>query len=60
MDEYEALTGVEPVDLDALEREFDIMVERMQAPEQKTATDALFGMSGAELGRAAADVGEER
>ena len=60
MDEYEALTGVEPVDLDALEREFDIMVARMQAPEQKTATDTLFRMSGAELGRAAADVGEER
>jgi hypothetical protein len=32
----------------------------MQAPEQKTATDALFRMSGAELGRAAGDVGEER
>jgi prevent-host-death family protein len=60
MEEYEALTGVEPVDLAALEREFDGLVARMQSPEQEAATDALFRMSGAELGRAAADVGEER
>jgi antitoxin Phd len=60
MQEYETLTGVEPVDLDTLEREFDSLVARMQAPEQQAATEALFRMSGAELGRAAADVGEER
>ena len=30
MQEYEALAGVEPVDLDTLEREFDSLVARMQ------------------------------
>jgi len=59
MQEYDALTGVEPIDLDALEREFDSLVARMQSPGQQSATEALFRMSGADLGQAAADVPEE-
>ena len=52
MKEYEALIGEEPVDLKALERDFDTMVARMQSAEHRTATEALFRMSGADLGRA--------
>jgi len=60
MQEYEALAGVEPVDLDALEREFDGLVARMESPEQHAATEALFRMTGAELGRAALRAREDR
>jgi prevent-host-death family protein len=60
MQEYEALTGVEAIDLDALEREFEGLVARMQSSEQQVATEALFRMSGGELGRLAADVHAER
>ena len=51
--EYEALTGVEPVDLKALEGEFDDMVARMHTATQREAVDALFGSSPANLGKAA-------
>lgn len=55
MQAYEALVGAEPVDLTALEREFDELVARMQTPEHEAGSDALFAMSGRELGQAAAD-----
>lgn len=53
VDEYDELTGEEKVDLDALEREFDELVERMQSPGQRAVADAFFEMSGEELGEAA-------
>lgn len=53
IEEYESLTGREPVDLQALEREFDEMLERMQRPAHRRAVDRLFSMTGAELGEAA-------
>jgi prevent-host-death family protein len=60
MEEYEALIGQEPVDLGALEREFESMVAQMQSPGQRAATDALFGMSGLDLGKAAARIRERK
>lgn len=60
MQEYEALTGQEPVDLGALEREFQSMVAHMQSPEQRAATDAVFGMTGPDLGKAAARIRESK
>lgn len=60
MQEYEALTGQEPVDLGALEREFESMVAHMRSPEQRAATDALFGMSGPDPGKAAARIRENK
>jgi prevent-host-death family protein len=53
IEEYEALTGREPVDLQRLEREFDAMLLRMQRPEHGHAVDQLFAMTGSELGKAA-------
>jgi prevent-host-death family protein len=53
VDEYQELVGVEGVDLESLEREFDELVERMQSPGQRPAVAALFGMAGPELGQAA-------
>ena len=53
IEEYEALTGREPVDLQALEREFDTMLLRMQRPEHGRAVDQLFAMTGSQLGKAA-------
>ena len=58
LQEYEALIGQEPIDLDALEREFESMVAHMQSSVQRTATDALFGMSGTDLGKSAARIRE--
>jgi antitoxin Phd len=55
IEEYEALTGREPVDLQALEREFDTMLLRMQRPEHGRAVDQLFAMTGSQLGKAAHD-----
>ncbi len=53
VDAYRELTGEPPVDLEGLEREFDEAVRGMQTPEQASAVDALFRMSGEELGEAA-------
>jgi len=54
MQQYEALIGHEPIDLAGLEREFESMVARMQSAAQRSATDALFSASGADLAKAAA------
>ena len=51
--EYESLIGHESVDLQALDREFDEMLEQMQRPEHRSAVDRLFSMTGQELGKAA-------
>jgi prevent-host-death family protein len=55
MAEYEALVGEDPVDLEALEREFDALVERMQTESHRAGVDALFGMSSEALGESAVD-----
>ena len=56
IEEYEALAGKESVDLLALEREFDLLFEKMQRPAQRQAVDRLFQMGAGELGRAALSV----
>ena len=53
VEEYEELIGEDGVDLEALEREFDELVERMQRPGQRPAVAALFEMPGQALGEAA-------
>lgn len=57
MEAYAALVGEAPVDLDALEREFDQLVARMQTEEQKAGVDALFEMTSEDLGKAAGERG---
>jgi len=52
MAEYEALVGVEPVNLAALEQEFDELFERMQVPGQKAGADKLFEMGSKGIGEA--------
>jgi hypothetical protein len=50
---YDSLLPEEEVDLSALERELDRRVARMQTPEHREAVEALFRMSGDEVGEAA-------
>ena len=45
----------EPDNLAALERRMAVLISQMQTPEQKRGVDALFGMTGAELSRAASE-----
>jgi hypothetical protein len=47
------MTGETEVDLDALEAEFDELLEAMQKPRARAATRALFRASSAAVGRAA-------
>lgn len=60
MEEYARLIGEAPVDLQALQQEFDAMLEGMQRPEHRRAVDALFSMSGTDLGRTAAGSASKR
>jgi prevent-host-death family protein len=52
-EEYAAMAGETEIDLDALEAEFDALLEAMQKPKARAATDALFRASPVALGRAA-------
>ena len=53
VDRFEALTREERPDLDALTREFDRMMERMQSPEAAEGYNALFSTSSIRRGEAA-------
>jgi antitoxin Phd len=53
MDAYADLVAEEAVDLDALEQDFEDMVERMQSPEHSAAVDRLFALTPEQLGEAA-------
>jgi antitoxin Phd len=57
-EEYDTLRAEEEVDLSTLEREFDQLVARMQTPKHRGAVEALFRLSGEELGKAAVIAGE--
>jgi len=52
-EEYRELASEDTPDLEALSHEFDELLERMQAPAARTATEALFSASPAELSEAA-------
>jgi len=52
-EEYRELTHEDSPDLEALSHEFDELLERMQAPAARTASDALFDASPADLAEAA-------
>lgn len=49
------ITGDEPVDLESLEQEFQMLLARMQTGEHSEAVDALFDMPTEELGQAAVE-----
>ena len=51
--EFEAMTRAAAPELDALEDEFDALLERMQTPRAKAGVAAAFDASPEELGRAA-------
>lgn len=51
--EYEALSGKGEAALEAMSREFDTLLTRMQTPEARAAMKRAFEASGAELGQAA-------
>lgn len=53
MDAYADLIAEDPVDLDALEQDFEDMVKRMQSPEHSAAVDRLFTLTPERLGEAA-------
>ena len=55
---YAELVGYEDVDLTELEEAFEARMERMRSPEQASAVDRLFTMTGAELGAAGSDPDE--
>lgn len=52
-EDYDALLAEEEVSLEALEQEFEETMARIQTPDQARAVDALFQISGKELGEAA-------
>lgn len=51
--DYRELTNEDSPDLEALRHEFDDLLERMQAPAARDASDALFGASPTDLADAA-------
>lgn len=53
MEEFDALVGTREQELDTLSREFDALLEGMQAPKVRKAMKAAFGASPARLGKAA-------
>ena len=57
-EEYDTLLAEEEVDLSTLEQEFDQLVARMQTPEHRGAVEALFRLSGKEVGEGAVIGGE--
>jgi len=52
---YAELAGYEDVDLTELEEAFEARMERMRSPEQASAVDRLFTMTGAALGAVGSD-----
>ena len=52
-EDYRELTSEDSPDLEALSHEFDELLERMQAPTARAASDALFAASPADLAEAA-------
>lgn len=59
VEEFREMIGHGEPDLAALEEEFDARVARMQADSHRDGVDALFAMSGEELGEAAAKSGRK-
>jgi len=55
---YSRLAGYEDVDLTELEEAFEARMERMRSPEQASAVDRLFTMTGAALGAVGSDSDE--
>ncbi|HVY61392.1 MAG TPA: type II toxin-antitoxin system Phd/YefM family antitoxin [Planctomycetota bacterium] len=55
MEAYRALKGPVSPALEELREEWDLIVERMQAPSARAARDALFQATPEELGRHAVD-----
>jgi hypothetical protein len=57
--EYERLTGTKDRALEELSEEFDELLAKMQTPEARAGTAALFSMSSDDLGKAAVDAAKK-
>lgn len=53
VEDFNALSGGADTRLDALDREFDALLDRMQTPRARQATEKAFAASGKALGHAA-------
>ncbi len=53
VEDFNALSGGTDSRLDTLDREFDALLDRMQTPRARRATEKAFAASGKALGRAA-------
>ena len=60
MDEYGALSRATQTRLDALNSEFDALLERMQTPQARAGMKAAFAASPKELGKAAVAAARKR
>ena len=53
VEDFNALSGGADTTLDALDREFDALLDRMQTPRARQAMEKAFGASGKAMGTAA-------
>jgi len=60
VDEFNALTRAPAIDLDALSREFDAMMARMQTARARAGMKAALGASPRKLGKAAVTAARRR
>lgn len=60
MDEYGALSRATQTRLDALNGEFDALLDQMQSPQARTGMRAAFAASPKELGKAAVAAARKR
>lgn len=60
MDEYSALSNAYLVEIEALSKEFDDLLERMQTPASRAGMRAAFNATPKELGQAAAAAARKR
>ena len=60
MDQFNALKRAPEIKLDALSREFDALLTRMQAPKVRAAMDEAFHATPQQLGRAAVTAARKR
>ena len=60
VEDFNALSGAAEAKLDTLNREFDALLEDMQAPRARRGMKAAFGASGKQLGQAAVAAARRR
>ncbi len=60
IDQFNALSRAGELELDALSRQFDALLERMQTPEARAGMQAAFEASPSELGKTAVTAARKR